>query len=154
MTQAAAAPAQAAAPQPSAAGVAEPAQPDAGAAVPYATAQAPVVPAQPYAAAQPPVAPAPPTAQPASYAAPASGTDTTLRLVAFVFMLVSLVSICIATVLFLPYVIMLAWVIPMTVRSWGIYKGTKRNTVAFGVCSLLFVSIVSGILLLVAKKDA
>jgi hypothetical protein len=44
--------------------------------------------------------------------------------------------------------------IPMTVISYGIYKGTKRNTVAFGVCTLLFMSLVSGVLLLVSKKDA
>ena len=44
--------------------------------------------------------------------------------------------------------------IPMTVRAWGIYKGTNPNTTAFGVCTLIFLSLVSGILLLVSKKDA
>ena len=48
----------------------------------------------------------------------------------------------------------LAWMIPMTVHSWGIYKGKRRNTVAFGVCTLIFVNVVSGILLLCSKKDA
>ena len=47
----------------------------------------------------------------------------------------------------------LAWGIPMTVRSWGVYKGKKPNTVALGVCTLLFLNMVSGILLLVAQKD-
>ena len=47
----------------------------------------------------------------------------------------------------------LAWMVPMTVITWGIYKGKKRNTTAFGVCTLIFVSLVGGILLLVSKKD-
>ena len=50
-------------------------------------------------------------------------------------------------------IIPLAWMIPMTVHSWGIYKGTKDNTVCFGVCTLLFVSLVGGILLLCSKKE-
>ncbi len=75
-----------------------------------------------------------------------SSTDQTLRLVAFVFMLISLISTC-------WLVIPLAWTIPMTVTSWGIYKGTKPNGVAFGVCSLLFVSLVAGVCLLVSTKE-
>ena len=46
-----------------------------------------------------------------------------------------------------------AWMIPMSVISWGIYKGTKANTVAFGVCTLIFCSLVAGILLLCSNKD-
>ncbi len=76
----------------------------------------------------------------------ANSNDTNLRLVAFIFNLISTIAIGWT-------LIPLAWMIPMTVISWGIYKGTKRNTVAFGVCTLLFVSLVSGILLLVSKKD-
>lgn len=82
-------------------------------------------------------------------AAPAATTndnDKTLRLVAFILNIVSTVAIGWA-------IIPLAWMIPMTVISHGIYKGTKKNTVAFGVCTLLFMNLVSGILLLVAKKD-
>ena len=81
---------------------------------------------------------------PATY--PMTETDRTLRLIAFVFMVVSTVSVCWA-------LIPLAWMIPMTVVAWGIYKGTRPNTVAFGVCSLIFVSLVAGILLLVSNKD-
>lgn len=73
-------------------------------------------------------------------------TDKTLRLLAFIFNLVSTISIGWT-------IIPLAWMIPMTVISYGIYKGTKDNTTAFGVCTLIFVSLVSGILLLVSKKD-
>lgn len=86
--------------------------------------------------------------QPYGYAQPAgsvSGTyyvsdqDKTLRLIAFIFNIISLVTMC--------------WLIPMCVISWGIYKGTKANTVAFGVCTLIFSSLVAGILLLISKKD-
>ncbi len=76
-----------------------------------------------------------------------TGNEETLRLVAFIFAVLCTISVC-------WLIIPLAWMIPMTVRSWGIYKGTKPNTTAFGVCTLIFLSLVSGILLLVSKKDA
>lgn len=79
-------------------------------------------------------------------AAAHEGTDKTLRLVAFVFCLLSTIAM---SWLILP----LAWKIPMTVHCWGLYKGTKANTVAFGVCTLIFCSLVGGILLLASKKD-
>lgn len=72
--------------------------------------------------------------------------DKTLRLINFIFCIISLVATCWA-------VIPLAWMIPMTVHSWGIYKGTKPNTAGFGVCTLIFVTLVGGILLLCSKKD-
>lgn len=78
---------------------------------------------------------------------PMSSTDQTLRLVAFILCIISTVAVCWA-------IIPLAWMIPMSVRSWGIYKGTKPNTTGFGVCTLIFVSLVAGILLLISKKDA
>lgn len=91
--------------------------------------------------------------QPCAYAQPVAGgiypmseTDRTLRLIAFILNLVFLIAVCWA-------IIPLAWMIPMCVRSWGIYKGTKPNTVAFGVCTLIFLSLVAGILLLVSRKD-
>uniref|UniRef100_A0A7C9NV79 Uncharacterized protein n=2 Tax=Bacteria TaxID=2 RepID=A0A7C9NV79_9BACT len=73
-------------------------------------------------------------------------TDRTLRLINFILCVVTCVTVC-------WVIIPLAWMIPMTVHSWNIYKGTKPNTVAFGVCTLIFVSLVGGILLLVSKKD-
>jgi hypothetical protein len=85
----------------------------------------------------PPVAPVP---------YPMSQKDSTLRLINFIFCVIT--TVC-SFWLILP----LAWMIPMTVHSWGIYKGTKPNTVAFGVCTLIFVSRVGGILLLVSDKD-
>lgn len=72
--------------------------------------------------------------------------DKTLYLVAFILNIVSTVSVG-------WLIIPLAWMIPMTVISYGIYKGTKKNTTAFGVCTLIFLNLISGILLLVAKKD-
>ena len=109
---------------------------------------------QPYQASyeQPQVAYQQVYAQPVAPAAPAAlypmtDTDRTLRLVAFIFVILSLVGSC-------WLIIPLAWMIPMTVRTWGIYKGTKPNTVAMGVCTLIFVNIISGVLLLCSKKDA
>ena len=75
-----------------------------------------------------------------------SSTDQNVRLAAFIFSVIATISVCWA-------IIPLAWMVPMTIRSWGIYKGTKENTTAFGVCTLIFVSLVGGILLLVSKKD-
>lgn len=88
-----------------------------------------------------PVAPAAPTTL-----YPMTDTDRNLRLVAFIFCILSLVGSC-------WLIIPLAWMIPMSVISWGIYKGTKANTVAFGVCTLIFCSLVAGILLLYSNKD-
>lgn len=78
---------------------------------------------------------------------PMSETDRTLRLIAFIWNIVCTVT---CAVLILP----LAWMVPMTVHSYNIYRGRKPNTVAFGVCTLLFVGVVSGILLLCSKKEA
>lgn len=75
-----------------------------------------------------------------------SPQDSTLRLVAFILALLSTVTAGFA-------IIPLAWMIPMTVMTWGIYKGKRPNTVAFGVCSLIFLNVVGGILLLVSNKD-
>ena len=71
---------------------------------------------------------------------------TTLRLIAFIFSIV--VTVGVGWTL-----IPLAWMIPMTIYCWGIYKGTKQNTIAFDVCMLIFVNVVSGVLLLVSGED-
>ena len=82
------------------------------------------------------------------------GSNQTLRLIAFIMNIVALVLIVIVGIGTLGFgLIPLAWGIPMTVRSWGVYKGKKPNTVALGVCTLLFLNMISGILLLVAQKD-
>ncbi|PJM73582.1 hypothetical protein CS006_03990 [Bifidobacterium primatium] len=73
-------------------------------------------------------------------------SDRTLRMVAFI---LNIISIAATFWLIIP----MAWMIPMTIRSWGIYKGTKPNTMAFGICTLLFCSLIGGILLLVSTKN-
>ena len=75
-----------------------------------------------------------------------SSKDSTLRLVAFVFMLLSLIATCWT-------IVPLIWMIPMTVHTCKLYKGKKANTVFFGVCTLIFGSLVAGILLLISEKD-
>lgn len=49
--------------------------------------------------------------------------------------------------------ISMAWMIPMTVRSYNIYKNNEVPSIAFGVCDLLFVNLIAGILLLVSTGD-
>lgn len=75
-----------------------------------------------------------------------SSNDRTMRMVAFIFSIVSCVALG-------WMIIPLAWLVPMTVYTYGIYKGTKRNTTVFAVCSLLFCNLIAGILLLVSTKD-
>ena len=75
-----------------------------------------------------------------------SDKDRKLRMAAFVF---SIISTVVAGVFILP----LTWCIPMTVHLWGIYKGKKQNSVAFGICELFFCSFIGGILLLVSTKE-
>jgi hypothetical protein len=86
------------------------------------------------------------TTTPAAVTPVTTDNDKTLYLVAYILNLIT--TVCVGWT-----VIPLAWMIPMTVISYGIYKGTKKNTVAFGVCTLLFLNLISGILLLVAKKE-
>ena len=83
------------------------------------------------------------TAQPIH---PVNDTKRTLSLVNF--------FLCVVTCVGVGWTIIpLIRMIPMTVRSWGIYKGVKPNTTAFGVRTLPFVNLIGGILLLVADND-
>ena len=75
-----------------------------------------------------------------------SETDKNLRLAAFVLSVIACVGIG-------WLIVPLAWTIPMTVHTYKIYKGQKPNTVAFGVCELLFVGLIAGVLLLCTHKD-
>ena len=77
---------------------------------------------------------------------PMTSQDRTLRLIAFILNIVS--CVCAAWA-----IIPLAWMVPMTIYSWSLYKGKRPNTTAFGVCTLIFVNLVSGILLLVSNRD-
>lgn len=142
--------AQPAAPQPAAAPQAPvapqpPAAPQAPAAPQVAAApQVPAAPQQPAAYAQ--SAPTAATITEPGQIYPMTDTDRTLRLINFILCILSTVALCWT-------VISLAWMIPMTVHSWKIYKGQKPNTTAFGVCTLIFITMIGGILLLVSKKD-
>ena len=69
-----------------------------------------------------------------------------MRLAAFVLNLIS--TICLGF-----FLIPLAWMIPMTVRSYKIYKGTQKNTTGFAVCDLIFCSLIGGVLLLCDLDD-
>jgi hypothetical protein len=84
--------------------------------------------------------------QPVNGVYPVSENDRQLRLIAFIFMLISTIGMSLTFVALL-------WMIPMTIMCWNIYKGKKPNGVAFGVCTLVFVSIISGICLLVSTKE-
>lgn len=88
-----------------------------------------------------PVAPAAPTTL-----YPMTDTDRNLRLVAFIFCILSLVGSVLAH--------HSAGVDdPHVGHLLGHLQGTKANTVAFGVCTLIFCSLVAGILLLCSNKD-
>ncbi len=75
-----------------------------------------------------------------------SEQDQTLRLIAFILFVVSTVS---SALLIIP----LFWMVPICIMTWKTYKGERANTVALGVCSLLFCNMIGGILLLVSKKE-
>ena len=77
---------------------------------------------------------------------PMTSQDRTLRLIAFILNILSCIGWC---WLIFP----LAWMVPMTVMSWNVYRGKRANTVAFGVCTLIFLDLISGILLLISNKD-
>ncbi|PWG66110.1 hypothetical protein DF196_05165 [Bifidobacterium callitrichidarum] len=87
--------------------------------------------------------------------------DNTLRLIAAILDIVYC-SICgligLASLLQVSagslFLICLAWMIPMTLYGWKISTGEKPNTTTFAVCTLLFLNLISGILLLVSDKDA
>lgn len=71
-----------------------------------------------------------------------SKESSTLKTIAFVFMIVSTVS---SAFLLIP----LIWCIPMTVRYYRYTKEGGTLSTSFKVCTLLFVSLISGVLMLV-----
>ena len=94
-------------------------------------------------------------------------TKKTLRTVAKVFMLISLISSALALIAGIICLwfdrglavrgissgISLAWIIPMTVYYWKSVKENRPVSVGFKVCTLLFVNLVSGICMLVDKDE-
>lgn len=108
------------------------------------------------------------------------GSNRTLRLLAFIFSIISIVAVLAllalvainffqvangnsaayafgaflgSSALSFLVAVPLAWMIPMCVHTRGILKGTKRNTVLFGVFMLLLCGVLPGVFLLFAKKD-
>ncbi|MDO5330518.1 MAG: hypothetical protein Q4F15_03705 [Bacillota bacterium] len=65
-----------------------------------------------------------------------------MKLAAFILCLISTIAMGWA-------LIPLIWCIPMTVSVYKAYKGEKTLGVGFKVCTLLFVNLIAGILLLV-----
>ncbi len=69
-----------------------------------------------------------------------------MKLAVFIFCLLS-------TVVYGIWIIPLCWCIPMTVYVYKYYKGTKDLGVGFKICTLLFVNMIGGILLLCTEAD-
>ena len=68
-------------------------------------------------------------------------TNSTLKMLAKVFMIIGCISCS-------SVLIPLIWAIPMTISLCNKLKYNEKISVAFKVCTLLFVSLVAGILLL------
>ena len=65
-----------------------------------------------------------------------------MKLAAFIFCLIGTIYAGLA-------IFPLFWCIPMTVHAYRAYKDNTEVSIAFGVCTLLFVSLVGEILFLV-----
>lgn len=77
---------------------------------------------------------------------PMTKDDRTMYQIAFILNILSCISVGVA-------IIPLAWMIPMTVISYRIYKGQRQNTTTFSVLELIFLNVISGILSLIANKN-
>lgn len=73
-------------------------------------------------------------------------TSSTLKLIAKIFMILD----CIA---FGWALIPLCWTIPMTVHYWKACKNNQPVGIGFKVCSLLFVSLIAGVLMLIDSDN-
>ncbi|MBO4422908.1 MAG: hypothetical protein J5879_05685 [Clostridia bacterium] len=73
---------------------------------------------------------------------------TTLQKVSFIFMIIGCVSVG-------WMLIPLAWCIPMTIKYYKALKEGKalELPMAFKICTLIFVSLVSGIIMLIDKGE-
>ena len=69
-----------------------------------------------------------------------------LQNAAFVFMIIS-------TVILGFYLLPLAWTIPMTISYNGKIKNKQHVSTSFKVCTLLFVSLIAGIIMLCDKDN-
>lgn len=64
-----------------------------------------------------------------------------MKLAIFILCLISTIAMGIA-------IIPLAWCIPMTMKAYRSYKDGTDLSTGFGVCTLLFVNLIAGILIL------
>lgn len=77
-----------------------------------------------------------------------NSNSETLRMIAKIFMILG----CIASAS--AFLIPLCWTIPMTVKYWKACENNQPVSTAFKVCSLLFVSLIAGILMLCDSENA
>lgn len=82
----------------------------------------------------------------ATYAVQVKQTDDTMKTLVKVFMILGCVGM---GWLLIP----LAWCIPMTVKAFRCMKEGIPMTTGFKVCTLLFVNLVAGIIMLCADDD-
>ena len=72
--------------------------------------------------------------------------DPTIKVIIKIFMILTRVCTGFA-------IIPLCWTIPMTVACFKKLDNDEEISVAFSVCTLIFVNIVAGILLLISSED-
>lgn len=72
--------------------------------------------------------------------------STTLKTIAKIFMVLSCIVLGWS-------LIPLIWTIPMTVKYWNDVKYNRPTSTAFKICSLLFVNVIAGIVMLCDNED-
>ena len=81
-------------------------------------------------------------AQPSNAVVATTSRDSSISTVAKVFMILS-------TIFLGFFIIPLCWTVPMTISYCRKVKNNEPVSVAFGICVLLFVNVISGICILV-----
>lgn len=96
-----------------------------------------------------------------------NSSNSTLKTVAFVFMIISLAGCVLSSLTsiglavvdpigfvdVIAYLVPLAWSIPMTIKVYKARKNNEPLSTGFKVCTLIFVNLVAGILLLCDKDQ-
>ena len=77
---------------------------------------------------------------------PLKGRDDTIMTIALVLCIISIVVTA-------PFIIPLAWTIPMTIHLNKCLKNNEKISVAFKICTLIFLNTIAGILLLVGDPN-
>lgn len=71
---------------------------------------------------------------------------STLRTVALIFMIIGCVGLA-------STIIGLFWSIPMTIHYYKACQENRKCGIAFKVCSLIFVSLIAGVLMLIDENN-